>query len=160
MIHRIRAPPDCPQRALPCLAWRAALPNSSAGYHPAPLTSPGAHDARGRHYAAAAAPPPPPPTASAVVGIAGMGTAAVSAAAIGSGSSSAAALQPDGQSAAGPVLALAWGRQLRLWHLVSPPGGGSSSGGGGGGGGSGGGGGGAAAGGGGNRFSETRRKMK
>jgi len=80
-----------------------------------------------------------------------MGTAAVSAAAIGSGSSSTAALQPDGQGAAGPVLALAWGRQLRLWHLVSPPGGGGSSGGGGGGGGgggSGGGGGGAAAGGG------------
>jgi len=74
-----------------------------------------------------------------------MGTAAVSAAAAAaSGSTSAAALQPDGQGAAGPVLALAWGRQLRLWHLVSPPGGGS--GGGGGGGGGGGSGGGAAAG--------------
>ena len=138
VIHRIRAHAECPQDVLPCLAWRAALP-SPAAPPAAPLTAPGAHDARGRHYAAAAAPPPPLPPSATALGAAGMGTAATaSAAAVVSASAASAAAHATGQTAAGPVLAVAWGRQLRLWHLVSPPGGSSGSGGVGGGGGGGG----------------------
>ena len=129
VIHRIRAHAECPQDVLPCLAWRAALP-SPAAPPAAPLTAPGAHDARGRHYAAAAAPPPPLPPSATALGAAGMGTAATaSAAAVVSASAASAAAHATGQTAAGPVLAVAWGRQLRLWHLVSPPGGSSGSGG-------------------------------